>query len=520
MRMLTDSPLCMEEMDLSDRNFKPCPCGYQVCRFCWNHIRKDLNGRCPACRRPYSEETIEFKPLTAEEWKMSQHRKNQRKQKDRERKEQETISRKHLANMRVVQKNLVYVIGLSPKTANEELLQTLRGHDYFGQYGKIQKIVINKKNASHPNGSGSLGVYITYYRKEDAAKAIAAVDGSLNDGRILRASYGTTKYCSTYLRNQPCPNPNCMYLHEPGEDADSFTREDLSTLYVETFFNTCYLFQNSQYTTKSAQLTSPKDVNTSASTHSSKITEAVPSNDLFTSNENEGSALPPTVSWATKNQPSQTPLLSKSLISPNITSIDGITSQKVVPQPIQHTSAAVNLTKSSKADTTVFLDKILDHLCSGHFKFIFSSTILSPEDLQAAQTMLPLFTFNHENFTKKSESDIRFQEGNTGANAKFRGSTWPYNSSVTTEENPYKRQVFRHDLYSEEGNSRVPQESRKNSQRFYQGLTPSLSPRTNSTSMLYSTRNVIPLTNEANFGTSNTEVATKTSTPPGIYTQG
>ena len=25
-----DCPLCMEEMDISDRNFKPCPCGYQV----------------------------------------------------------------------------------------------------------------------------------------------------------------------------------------------------------------------------------------------------------------------------------------------------------------------------------------------------------------------------------------------------------------------------------------------------------------------------------------------------------
>ena len=24
------SPLCIEEFDLSDKNFKPCPCGYQV----------------------------------------------------------------------------------------------------------------------------------------------------------------------------------------------------------------------------------------------------------------------------------------------------------------------------------------------------------------------------------------------------------------------------------------------------------------------------------------------------------
>lgn len=36
-----------------------------------------------------------------------------------------------------------------------------------------------------PN-QASLGVYITYSRKEDAAKAIAAIDGSIWDGKILR----------------------------------------------------------------------------------------------------------------------------------------------------------------------------------------------------------------------------------------------------------------------------------------------------------------------------------------------
>ncbi len=29
----TICPLCMEEMDLSDKNFLPCPCGYRVCHF-------------------------------------------------------------------------------------------------------------------------------------------------------------------------------------------------------------------------------------------------------------------------------------------------------------------------------------------------------------------------------------------------------------------------------------------------------------------------------------------------------
>ncbi|KAF9976189.1 transcriptional repressor general negative regulator of transcription subunit 4, partial [Modicella reniformis] len=61
-----DCPLCMEELDISDRNFRPCPCGYQICRFCWHHINENLNGRCPACRRVYSEETVEFTPISAD----------------------------------------------------------------------------------------------------------------------------------------------------------------------------------------------------------------------------------------------------------------------------------------------------------------------------------------------------------------------------------------------------------------------------------------------------------------------
>lgn len=170
------------------------------------------------------------------------------------------MNRKHLSNMRVVQKSLVYVIGLPTKLANDE--HTLRQHEYFGQYGKISKVVINRRNTPMPiPGSApaqpSLGVYITYVRKEDAAKAIAAIDGSIWDGKILRytksvafskndmsaviqiintnptlseyrASYGTTKYCTYYLRGMNCQNPGCMYLHEPGEDADSYTKEDLA----------------------------------------------------------------------------------------------------------------------------------------------------------------------------------------------------------------------------------------------------------------------------------------------------
>ena len=48
----------------------------------------------------------------------------------------------------------------------------------------------------------------------------------------MRASYGTTKYCMTFLRGQTCSDHGCLNLHEWGDEKDCFTKEDLTTLYV------------------------------------------------------------------------------------------------------------------------------------------------------------------------------------------------------------------------------------------------------------------------------------------------
>lgn len=53
--------------------------------------------------------------------------KREKKEKERQQKDMEAANRRHLANMRVVQKNLVYVIGLHPKLATEEV----RGFGYI-----------------------------------------------------------------------------------------------------------------------------------------------------------------------------------------------------------------------------------------------------------------------------------------------------------------------------------------------------------------------------------------------------
>ncbi|RKP15918.1 hypothetical protein ROZALSC1DRAFT_18185, partial [Rozella allomycis CSF55] len=228
-------PLCMEEMDLTDRHFKPCSCGYQVklilniekiCSFCWNHICQSLNGKCPACRKLYHEQEVEFTPIPEE---LLSRKKEKKKKENSSEPEKSTgsVNKKHLEHLRVIQKNLVYVIGLSTRVASEEILKQA---EYFGQFGKIIKVVVNRKQVfSGTSTAGpSVSVYVTFAKKRDAALAIHTIDGSILDGRILRASFGTTKYCSFFLKNQTCPNPGCMYLHEQGEMCDSFTKEEMT----------------------------------------------------------------------------------------------------------------------------------------------------------------------------------------------------------------------------------------------------------------------------------------------------
>ncbi|XP_058817978.1 uncharacterized protein DDB_G0283357 isoform X2 [Topomyia yanbarensis] len=214
-----ECPLCMEPLEVDDLNFYPCTCGYQICRFCWHRIRTDENELCPACRKAYPENPADFKPLSQEQIAAFKAEKRQR---DQQRKAKVSENRKHLANVRVVQKNLVFVVGLPPRLADPE---TLKKHEYFGKYGKIHKVVINPSTTYA--GGPSASAYVTYINNNDALKAIHSVNNIMLDGRLIKTSLGTTKYCSHFMKNQTCPKPDCMYLHELGDQEASFTKEEM-----------------------------------------------------------------------------------------------------------------------------------------------------------------------------------------------------------------------------------------------------------------------------------------------------
>ena len=117
---------------------------------------------------------------------------------------------KELSKQRIIQKNLVHFQGFPDRLYNKELLCS---QEYFGQYGIISKIILtNKMDKKSKKKSNS--AYITFSTYEQAAYAILSVDSIKIDNQLVRAFFGTTKYCNHFLNNFKCFNSEkCMFLH-------------------------------------------------------------------------------------------------------------------------------------------------------------------------------------------------------------------------------------------------------------------------------------------------------------------
>lgn len=133
--------------------------------------------------------------------------------------------RKALAQYRVVQRDLVYVIGIPTEIAQESVLSK---YEYFGQYGPIKKIVVNSNPLHNQNFKRpTVSAYVTFINISDALECIYSLEDFSYNGYNIKASLGTSKYCTNFLCNQPCTNHDCMYLHQIGNPDDSFTTDEI-----------------------------------------------------------------------------------------------------------------------------------------------------------------------------------------------------------------------------------------------------------------------------------------------------
>lgn len=55
---------------------------------------------------------------------------------------------------------------------------------------------------------------------------------------MLKASFGTSKFCQFFMNGQKCTNKDCLYLHEIRCDLEAYTKEDMQ--------NNKFIFQEQQ----------------------------------------------------------------------------------------------------------------------------------------------------------------------------------------------------------------------------------------------------------------------------------
>ena len=129
-----------------------------------------------------------------------------------------------MSSARIIQRNLVYVTGLSQEIATEKNQATT---EFFGQYGNIKKIIVTKDKTYHTKfpHEPSFSAYITYCSDKEASLAILSVGEVLRGNNVIKASYGTTNYCYFFVNDQKCKKPDCPFLHSIASKADCYPKD-------------------------------------------------------------------------------------------------------------------------------------------------------------------------------------------------------------------------------------------------------------------------------------------------------
>ena len=99
-------------------------------------------------------------------------------------------------------------------------------------------------NQNSPHGP-SYSAYVTFSKPCEASIAILSLDDKMIDNHVIRASFGTTKYCSFFLKGIDCNNKECLFLHKWADENDIISGDGkivLPFLGAKSFFLTSGLY--------------------------------------------------------------------------------------------------------------------------------------------------------------------------------------------------------------------------------------------------------------------------------------
>lgn len=240
---------------------------------------------------------------------------------------------------------------------------------------------------------------------------------SLQINHFCRAQFGTTKYCSAYLRNETCNNRNCMFLHDSGEEYNNVSRQDASKMNVKAFAAHGLIPSSSSpgpsQAPVQAQPTTQPTVQQEppASTASSQpMTRHFSQDHTMSRSESvDSSALPSSASWATKNAHNESrrssKALSESASSPVVSNVNLAAKNESGPlatePPAETQPPELDLGIPSHLYRRLFssgkphpLDAAMKTVLRSSFKFTFDRSIYSEEELKEIDAYPPLFDVN------------------------------------------------------------------------------------------------------------------------------
>ena len=133
------------------------------------------------------------------------------------------LSVEQLMQLRIRQKNIVYVVGLPVSLCNAKLLKSSK---WFGRFGSISRICFNTSPKCVK--ANSIPTFVTYSSEHQALQAIRRMNlYCLEDGTRLKTNYGRTKYCPSFCRGEECKNEKCKFLHQWANHDDIITEQEI-----------------------------------------------------------------------------------------------------------------------------------------------------------------------------------------------------------------------------------------------------------------------------------------------------
>eukprot|EP01084_Bolivina_argentea_P242773 407172_1 len=121
----------------------------------------------------------------------------------------DNLSFEQLKNLRIIQSNIVYLVGLTKQLCNEQILQS---NEWFGKFGDIENVSLPKNTFYDAK---KFSAFITFNDEKNANNAIQNMNGyQLNNGSLIRATHGCKRICARFLKNEACSDTNCTALHE------------------------------------------------------------------------------------------------------------------------------------------------------------------------------------------------------------------------------------------------------------------------------------------------------------------